>query len=252
MRIKESIFFIGCGFILSACDSGPNYAPVTEIATIEPIPKTGLHHVTHGETLYEIAWRYGFDYRYLAKQNHLRSPYVLHTGQVIKLNGKAMILQPLTEQESSVPPFEPILAVNEVQSLSKKSSEIKTYKAKTNAWILPTQGKILTPFSQSHKGINIAGTLGQPIYAAASGKVVYCGDGLRGYGNLIILKHNNVYLSAYAHNKDILVQEGDEVSQGQKIAEMGNTGADKTILHFEIRRAGKPINPLTLMNARKA
>jgi lipoprotein NlpD len=113
-------------------------------------------------------------------------------------------------------------------------------------WVWPAKGKVVTGFSEaaSLKGIDIAGTAGQPVTAGASGKVVYAGTGLRGYGKLIIVKHNGTYLSAYAHNKDILVKEGQQVTKGQKIAEMGNTDAEQVKLHFEIRRHGKPMDPL--------
>jgi len=113
-------------------------------------------------------------------------------------------------------------------------------------WVWPARGKIVTGFSEaaSLKGIDIAGASGQPVAASAGGKVVYAGTGLRGYGKLIIIKHNGTYLSAYAHNKEILVKEGQQVAKGQKIAEMGNTDADQVKLHFEIRRQGKPVDPL--------
>lgn len=112
-------------------------------------------------------------------------------------------------------------------------------------WIWPTQGKVLAPFSESAnlKGLDIGGKIGQPVVASAAGRVVYAGNGLRGYGKLIIVKHNKTYLSAYAHNKEILIKEGDTVSKGQKIAELGNTDADQPKLHFEIRRFGKPVDP---------
>jgi len=113
-------------------------------------------------------------------------------------------------------------------------------------WVWPAKGKVVSGFSEatSLKGIDIAGSTGQPIAASAGGKVVYAGTGLRGYGKLIIIKHNGTYLSAYAHNKEILVKEGQQVAKGQKIAEMGNTDADQVKLHFEIRRQGKPVDPL--------
>ncbi|MDX1334155.1 MAG: peptidoglycan DD-metalloendopeptidase family protein, partial [Gammaproteobacteria bacterium] len=114
-------------------------------------------------------------------------------------------------------------------------------------WGWPTTGKVINSYSASQpgkKGIDIAGKSGQPVVAAAEGKVVYSGSGLKGYGKLIIIKHNNNYFSAYAHNKKIVVKEGSWVKRGNKIAELGNTGADRTMLHFEIRRNGKPVNPL--------
>jgi len=112
-------------------------------------------------------------------------------------------------------------------------------------WAWPAKGRIVTAFSETAnlKGIDIAGTAGEPVRASAAGRVVYAGDGLRGYGKLIIIKHNNTYLSAYAHNREILVKEGQQVTRGQKIAEMGKTDADQVKLHFEIRRHGKPMDP---------
>jgi lipoprotein NlpD len=116
-------------------------------------------------------------------------------------------------------------------------------------WIWPATGKLVTGFSQNPnlKGIDIAGKAGQPVVASASGKVVYSGSGIRGYGKLIIVKHNAAYLSAYAHNREVLVKEGQQVAKGQQIAEMGNTDADQVMLHFEIRRHGTPIDPLKFL-----
>jgi lipoprotein NlpD len=113
-------------------------------------------------------------------------------------------------------------------------------------WQWPATGKVLSGFSDTAnlKGIDIAGTAGQPVVASAAGKVVYAGSGLRGYGKLVIVKHNSTYLSAYAHNSDIVVKEGQQVTRGQKIAEMGSTDSDQVKLHFEIRRLGKPVDPL--------
>ncbi len=117
------------------------------------------------------------------------------------------------------------------------------------SWMWPAEGKIVTGFSDTAnlKGIDIAGKAGQPVFASAAGRVVYAGTGLRGYGKLIIVKHNNTYLSAYAHNKDILVKEGQQVTRGQKIAEMGNSDSDQVMLHFEIRKLGKPMDPLKFL-----
>ena len=111
-------------------------------------------------------------------------------------------------------------------------------------WIWPTTGKLVSSFSKNSKGVKISGQAGQPILASAAGEVVYSGHGLRGYGNLIIIKHNNTFLSAYAHNSKILVKEGEAVVKGQKIAEMGNTDTDTIQLHFEIRKHGKPVDPM--------
>lgn len=116
-------------------------------------------------------------------------------------------------------------------------------------WMWPTNGKVIAAFSESAnlKGIDIAGKAGQPIVASAAGKVVYVGSGLRGYGKLVIVKHNNTFLSAYAHNREIVVKEGQQVTKGQKIAEMGDSDSDQVKLHFEIRRLGKPVDPVKFL-----
>jgi len=113
-------------------------------------------------------------------------------------------------------------------------------------WVWPARGKLVTAFSDTAnlKGIDIAGSTGAPVVASAAGKVVYAGSGLRGYGKLVIIKHNSKFLSAYAHNREILVKEGQQVARGQKIAEMGSSDAEQVKLHFEIRRLGKPMDPL--------
>jgi lipoprotein NlpD len=118
---------------------------------------------------------------------------------------------------------------------------------RTEQWLWPAEGQLVNKFSVTSKGIDIAGKEGSPVYASAAGRVVYSGNGLRGYGNLVIIKHNSLYLSAYAHNRHLLVKEGQVVVRGQKIAEMGHTGLGKTILHFEIRRDSRPVDPLTLL-----
>ena len=114
-------------------------------------------------------------------------------------------------------------------------------------WMWPVKGKVLSPFSEASKGVDIGGRKGAPVLAAASGRVVYAGAGLRGYGKLVIIKHNNTWLSAYAHNENILVKEQQDVRKGQKIAEMGQTDADQVKLHFEVRREGKPVDPAKVL-----
>lgn len=227
---KALIVFIF--FILVSCSSEPNYAPVMDINMIDAIPLTGSHIVTKGETLYAIAWRYGLDYRSLAQQNHIAAPYAIQVGQHINL--KQSIAANEAERLNSTPVAKII-----------HHETISAHATSPRGWLMPAKGSIST----IQKGINIVGRLGEPIHAAASGKVVYSGSGLRGYGNLILIKHNQLYFSAYAHNRINLVREGQQVKQGQKIAEMGNTGTNKVMLYFEIRRAGKPIDPIPLLKS---
>ena len=118
------------------------------------------------------------------------------------------------------------------------------------AWVWPADGKIISHFGEGKRGIDIAGKMGQPVLAAGSGKVLYAGSGIRGYGNLVIVKHSNNLLSAYAHNKTIFVKEDQNVTKGQKIAEMGNSDSDEIKLHFEIRQQGKPVDPSKYLPSR--
>jgi lipoprotein NlpD len=158
--------------------------------------------------------------------------------------------EPMPKAESSKPTEPPKAETTpktEAPPAEKPASAAPNDEAVDWGW--PAQGKVIAGFGEANgsKGMDIAGTLGQPVLAAASGKVVYSGSGLRGYGKLVIIKHNKTYLSAYAHNSQILVKEGQEVTKGQKIAEMGNTDSDRVKLHFEIRRLGKPVDPAKLL-----
>jgi lipoprotein NlpD len=223
-----------------------NYAPVTSASTIEPIPKNGLYRVKRNETLYSIAWRYGLDYRYLAKRNHIKPPYHTEPNQLIYLRGKPVKLEtyPIQKVPLSLP------AVS-IKHLPKKMTTIAIMEKEpvsvVKHWHWPARGPVVGVFSSMNKGVNISGRLNDPIYATAAGKVVYSGNGLRGYGNLIIIKHNSSYLTAYADNNTVFVKSGDWVKAGQKIAGMGYSESQRAMLHFEIRRNGKPVNPLSYL-----
>lgn len=220
------LFLILIGVMITTTNtscSRQTHTPVVETCSIESIPQSGIHKVMAGETLYSIAWRYGLDYRYVARRNQLKSPYTIHVGQSLDLAGDHEFINlPNINLSSHLP------------KLARR-------------WQMPAKGSILTQFSVQNKGIDIGGKLGDAIFAAHHGKVVYCGNGLTDYGNLIILKHNGEYLSSYAYNRAILVKLGDEVRQGQQIAEMGRSAMNQVKLHFEIRRLGKPIDPFTLL-----
>lgn len=243
--IKKICFLFLSIIGLTACATRTDYAPVSDVNTIEALPKNGIYHVTTGETLYSIAWRYGMDYRDLAERNHLSPPYHIQNGQLIYLRKNAPIkeIKPVTPLTVTKPnkPVAHTPAAFKKKPLPRVEHEPN---AVVTFWAWPARGPVIGNFSSSNKGINIGGNVGDPIFATAAGKVVYSGHGLRGYGNLIIIKHNSKFLSAYAHNKKLRVHEGEWVQRGQQIAEMGNTGARRTQLHFEIRRNGQPINPL--------
>lgn len=212
--------------------------------------------VGKGETLFSIAWAYGFDYRDLARRNGLDRSYTIYPGQVLHLDIAAGAADPPPVVAKN--PVEPPPANKKPTTASQAAAvkkpvapppvQKKPTAANTGAvsWRWPAAGKIIGRFSDSgtvNKGIDIAGNLGEPVTAASSGRVVYAGSGLMGYGLLIIIKHNDQFLSAYAHNRVLDVKEGDEVKAGQKIAEIGASGTDKVKLHFEIRRDGKPVDP---------
>ncbi len=183
------------------------------------------------DTLYSIAWAFNVDYRYLIDINNLKSPYVLHRGQ------RLYIVSPA---KSSIK--------YRVQTKSQKEFARDTARAAPlSGWLWPTSGKVIVNFNNKlggNKGVDIAGSQGQPILACNNGVVVYSGTGIRSYGKLIIIKHNDDYLSAYAYNQEMLVVEGQKVKTGQKVATMGKNDESRVALHFEIRRFGKPVNPI--------
>ena len=205
------------------------------------------HKVLKGETLYSIAYQHGLDYRDLAAWNRIAKPYTIYPGQRLQIRGPKVPVKAYTAAPARKPAA-PSRASPPVQKKTAKAAQKpKPSASAKHTWVWPTRGKVIQKYSskgRGNKGIDIAGKTGQPILAASSGKVVYSGDGLPGYGNLIIVKHSDQYLSAYAHNNKLLVKEGRAVTRGQKIAELGSTGAPSPRLHFEIRRHGKPVNPL--------
>lgn len=220
--------FILC-LLIAGCEGETNYAPVTDANPIDPIPPSGMHQATKNETLYEIAWRYGLDYRVIARNSRILPPYRVHKGQIVRL--RTLHHADRAKMVKSVP-YEQDLTFS------------------IHQWRWPIKGRVIKLFSTLNKGLNIAGREGESVRASASGKVVYASNGLRGYGNLVIIKHNSLYLSAYAQNKKLFVKEGEWVKQGQIIGELGKTNLNhQPILHFEIRQAGKPVDPMPLLSA---
>lgn len=218
-----------CLLVLGCQAPGQPYAPVVNGWQQG---KADYHRVKRGETLYAIAWYYGYDYRDLARINQLNSPYGISVGEKIFFSPRKV--------------NKPIRIKNQQLLVKKKlvASIADTAKGK---WLWPTEGNVVKGFNEQgsiSKGIDISGKLRQPIYASLSGEVVYSGSGLVGYGNLIIIKHSDDYLSAYAYNAANLVSEGNWVTRGQKIALMGQAESNGSRLHFEIRQHGKPVNPV--------
>ena len=227
-----------CLILLSGCaDFRVDLAPV-ESSQPSSLSSMGQHRVKEGETLYSIAWIYGKDERELARLNHLSLPYDITPGQVILV------------QKPKKQPKNPIKMKPEVPEKKEAAKDVRKKKSGSNyhRFDWPVQGKVISGYSGAqlggNQGIDIAGNLGDPVRAVGAGKVVYRGEGIRGYGLLVIIKHPDNFLSAYAHNRNILVQEGDSVKAGDVIAEMGSSGTDRAKLHFEIRKAGKPVDPI--------
>ncbi len=282
--------------LLAGCASSGHRAPVHERGAsvysqaakksaaakrrvVEKDSRPRVHVVEKGDTLFSIAFNYGFDYHELAELNGIQDPNMIQIGQQISLfpgasaarspvASQPVPLRPLIKDQPKVSKYaysEAAVAQAEgrtqqaaqarpapvIARVESKPAPEPASKAADNGeedaleWSMPTQGKLIGTFSESanRKGIDIAGKRGQPILASAPGKVVYSGSGLRGYGKLLIIKHNNTYLSAYAHNEQLLVKEGQTVTRGQKIAEMGDSDSDQVKLHFEVRRFGKPVDP---------
>ncbi len=206
----------------------------------KPEIRKDYYTVVRGDTLYSIAWRYQIDYKSLANWNGIRSPYTIFVGKKLRLippPKKPIHTVTKAEKPKPVPKTDPKPKVSVTKPIVKKVP-------KKIIWVWPAKGKLISSNTASARsGIDIKGNMGQVVKAAAAGKVVYSGSGLVGYGNLIIIKHNNSFLSAYAHNSRLLVTEGADVSSGQPIAEMGNSATNQVKLHFEIRKDGKSVDP---------
>lgn len=242
--------------LLSACSSH-RYVPVNE-RNQPPSTSLSSHRVAGGETLFAIAWRYGLDYKSLARRNRISSPYTIYPGQTLSLKASKKSLRKPPAKSVSAKKSTSRAKVKSRSRSKKKAPSIKKTSSKVGystsfSWRWPSAGPLLKKYSQGsvvNKGIDIGGKKGESVITAAPGRVVYSGDGLRGYGKLVIVKHNEDYLSAYAHNNRLFVKENQVVKAGQKIAEIGSSGTDKNMLHFEIRRDGKPVDPLKYLPRR--
>ncbi|MBO0941978.1 peptidoglycan DD-metalloendopeptidase family protein [Acidovorax temperans] len=267
--------------------SSPSVQPGTVVATpIKPLPgaenagKPGYYTVKPGDTLIRIGLETGQGWKDIARWNNLENPNLIEVGQVLRVTSTVpappsaaaaavaadtgVVTRPVASSSIAPAPAAsaasaPKAPVSAPASTASAASAPAAAPAASPAaagdeevaFIWPASGALLAGFDEvRNKGYDIAGKAGDPVLAAADGRVVYAGAGLRGYGNLIILKHNNTFLTAYAHNQALLVKEDQTVRRGQKIAEMGNTDADRVKLHFEIRRQGKPVDPARYLAAR--
>ncbi|MCX7512337.1 peptidoglycan DD-metalloendopeptidase family protein [Frateuria hangzhouensis] len=268
--------------LLAACGRSvvvqPNGRSAPSRAAKVVRPATGSYRVVRGDTLYSIAFRNGLDFRDLAAWNGIDSPYTIWPGQVLRLSrGRSQAVSKRSPVKTaprasagSTPVFKPVApapsrqavvvagAATVAKPVTPAATPVvrppkgATHTAGGVTWRWPADGTLIKKFQSGDAipGIELAGEAGDPVRAAAGGVVVYSGNGLVGYGELIIIKHNDDFLSAYGHNRKRLVKEGQRVSAGQLIAEMGSTGAPRNELQFQIRRNGNPVDPLDYLPAR--
>jgi lipoprotein NlpD len=235
-----------------------NKSPVRQVT---PARHPDYYQVRRGDTLYSIAWQYGLSYQHLASINAIRPPFTIYAGQRLRIRTTAP--RPRVSAAPSPPPLatptqvpapSPVAPPAPAAPVRPRQSASAAAPAPEfdGNWQWPARGALLRGFNPNapgKKGIDIAGNPGQPVKAAANGRVVYTGSGLVGYGRLIIVKHDDSLLSAYGHNSKLLVAEGDHVTMGQVIAKMGRSGTHRTELYFEVRKDGKPVDPLRYLPA---
>ncbi len=231
-------------------------APAKVLPGAENAGKPGYYTVQRGETLTRIGLEHGQSRRDLARWNNLSNPDLIEVGQVLR------VAPPGAAVEAAGVVVRPVTAGGETPAATASAKPAPITPPATPAatapvadeglgFIWPSNGSLIGGFDEAkNKGLDFAGKAGDAVLASADGQVVYAGAGLRGYGNLIILKHNNTFLTAYAHNQKLLVKEDQKVRKGDKIAEMGSTDSDRVKLHFEVRRQGKPVDPAKFLPAR--
>jgi lipoprotein NlpD len=245
--------------ILAGCASRTVQAPITDMSAGESSsattsPANGATYVVRpGDTLYKISQAQGVDVATLISLNNLSDPGQLRVGQVLRLDPTgAATAAPGTAVAVPITPSAPVAPVAPVAPATPEvpPTAARASDAAIVNWGWPANGKIIQAFNANTKGIDIAGAEGEPVHAAADGKVMYAGNGVRGLGNLILLGHTDGFITAYAHNQSLLVKTGQEVKKGERIAAIGQTDTTSPRLHFEIRRRGTPVNPMSYLPAR--
>ena len=237
----------------SSTASAPARIDPATLPGAENAGKPGYYTVKPGETLMRIAADNGQNWRDIARWSNLDNPNVIEVGQVLR------VVPPVTAAASAAPAATaPAVTGANTPAATPAPAPAPAAAASAPAasdgnlgFIWPASGAVIQGFDDArNKGVDIGGNAGDPVVAAADGRVIYSGAGLRGYGNLILVKHNNTYLTAYAHNQTLLVKDDQVVKKGQKIAEMGSSDADRVKLHFEVRRQGKPVDPSRYLPSR--
>ncbi|MEY2993176.1 MAG: hypothetical protein RL357_111 [Pseudomonadota bacterium] len=258
-RYTRMMLVVIAAAVLAACSSTKVRGPAPVVARDvnlgnKPTP-SGYHRVQAGESLVAISRLYSVDWKDMARWNNLSDPNRLEVGQLLALSGASEPAKPVQRAESNGVVVRPISNGTATAAQPQESAPAPVEKVAESAapasalkLIWPADGPVVAQFDgNNNKGIGIGGQLGAPVLAAADGRVVYAGSGLRGYGNLVIIKHDDTFLTAYAHNQALLVKEDQAIKQGQRIAEMGNSESDVVKLHFEVRQLGKPVNPMTYL-----
>ena len=241
-RFCLAALMLCAALLVSGCQSNGAPAPVANIGE-----RGKTHIVQKGDTLYSIAWRYGLDNGRLAQINRIRKPYTIYAGQRLKLAGVPARLSSKSKASSDKPAAKKSAAPKTVYTAKPVSKPKPAFTASRLAWAWPVNGRVISKFSLSgsvNKGIDIEAKAGTQVKAAEAGSVVYAGGNLRGYGKLVIIKHDDAFLSAYGNNESLLVKEGETVTKGQAIAQVGANDAKVEMLHFEIRRQGRPEDPV--------
>lgn len=248
-RIRSWIVVSSAVLLLAGCaGTGKSSAPISDLSGSQSSDASTArtYTVKPGDSLNKIAKTTGVDAATISRINNLSNPNQIRVGQVLRLSDKTVSASTKSA------------TVNTPKSGAKQQDVPKDGDAKSSrasdasliSWDWPAKGKIIQGFTPTTKGIDIAGNAGDPVVAAADGKVMYAGNGVRGLGNLVIVNHDNGFITAYAHNRSLLVKAGQDVKKGTKIAEMGQTDTTSVRLHFEVRRQGTPVDPLSYLPAR--
>ncbi|WP_439107184.1 peptidoglycan DD-metalloendopeptidase family protein [Congregibacter sp.] len=274
IRLAAPFWLLVIGALMVACADKPP-APIEDRSRGGTSRVEQRYTVLPGDTLFSIAFRHGLEFRRLAAANSITAPYTIFPGQKLRLAEAEppIVATPVSKAAPTVAVKAPSKSPTQPAAASPSSSPAKssasvsaagtttvtkpaksvpaTTNVKVGAWRWPAKGKVTRRFETNlHKGLDIDGKRGDPVIATAGGQIVYGGSGIAGYGLMLIVRHNDEYLSAYGHNDALLVEEGDVVRGGQKIAERGSSGTDSVKLHFEIRRRGRPVDPLKLLPRR--
>ena len=262
---RSLISVVAVSVVLAGCASRPEPAPIVDGSQALPPPSTsvsakGSYTVQPGDTLYQIAQRHNTTVRSLIELNNLSDPGQLVVGQTLALDTSSTSVATPSKPKASggitpapLTPATPAEPSNEDTGVKAPAdtpattSSPKASDASLVNWAWPANGKVIQGFTEQTKGIDIAGDIGDPVKAAAAGKVMYAGNGVRGLGNLVLVGHSNGFITAYAHNDSISVKTGDEVTQGHAIATLGQSDTHSPRLHFEIRRRGTPVNPMSYL-----